>query len=130
MTPAVLATGTLLAAPSDGEDLNSVTVSPGVAGFVAIFVLAVAVVFLAVDMSKRIRRLQARERVAERHRAEDDAAAHGAEDETADRPDDGGAVDDSDAVSGDGAGAGDGPDESPEDPQDGPEDPQDDGPRG
>lgn len=74
----------LLAAPSDGEELTVVTVSPGLPGFIAMFLLAAAVVLLAVDMTRRIRRLQARERVAERHRLEEERAA--ADEADADAP--------------------------------------------
>lgn len=78
----------LLAAPSDGEELTVVTVSPGLPGFIAMFLLAAAVVLLAVDMTRRIRRLQARERVAERHRLEEErAAAEEADQEDADQAD-------------------------------------------
>lgn len=52
--------------PSDGEEFNSVTVSPGLPGFLATFVLAVVVVLLLIDMTRRVRRVQARARVEER----------------------------------------------------------------
>lgn len=52
--------------PSDGRELNSVTVSPGLPGFFAMFVLAVAIVLLLVDMARRVRRVQAKGRVEER----------------------------------------------------------------
>lgn len=63
-------TGELLAAPSpsDGGELNSVTVSPGLPGFIVMFVLAVVVVLLLVDMARRVRRVQAKARVEERMR--------------------------------------------------------------
>ncbi|MDN5600845.1 MAG: hypothetical protein L0J57_07430 [Brachybacterium sp.] len=72
-TGIVLALGELVAAPSpsDGEEFTSVTVSPGLPGFLAMFVLAVAVVLLAIDMTRRTRRVQARARVQERMAAED-----------------------------------------------------------
>lgn len=71
----VLSTGALLAAPSpsDGQEFNSVTVSPGLPGFFATFVLAVLVVLLAVDMTRRTRRVQAQERVRQRIEAEERA---------------------------------------------------------
>lgn len=67
--------GDLVAAPSpsDGGELNSVTVSPGLPGFFATFVLAAAVVLLLVDMSRRTRRVQAQARVRERMEAEEQA---------------------------------------------------------
>ncbi|HEX7352044.1 hypothetical protein [Brachybacterium sp.] len=71
----VLSAGALLAAPSpsDGQEFNSVTVSPGLPGFFAMFVLAVLVVLLAVDMTRRTRRVQAQERVQQRIEAEERA---------------------------------------------------------
>lgn len=72
--PTSSAFGIIWAEPSDGGELNIVTVSPGLPGFIAMFLLAAVVVLLAIDMTRRIRRLQARERVAERHRLEDEAA--------------------------------------------------------
>lgn len=77
----VLALGELVAAPSpsDGEEFNSVTVSPGLPGFFATFVLALAVVLLAVDMTRRTRRVQARARVQERMAAEERERADAAE---------------------------------------------------
>lgn len=68
--------GYLLAepAPSDVEEFNAVTVSPGLAGFFAMFILAVVVVLLVIDMTRRVRRVQAQDRVesrmAEAERAE------------------------------------------------------------
>jgi hypothetical protein len=61
--------GLLLAAPSpsDGQELNSVTVSPGLPGFFATFVLAVVIVLLVVDMTRRVRRVQATARVQQRY---------------------------------------------------------------
>lgn len=72
---ALLVLGEVLAAPSDGGEMNSVTVSPGLPGFFAAFVLAVVVVLLAVDLSRRTRRIQARARVEERMREEQERAA-------------------------------------------------------
>lgn len=40
-------------------------VTPGVIGFAAIAVLAVAVIFLVIDMNRRVRRIQFREQVRE-----------------------------------------------------------------
>ena len=83
MSGAQLVLAQLVAAPSpsDGEEFNSVTVSPGLPGFFAMFALAVVVVLLAIDMTRRTRRVQARARVQERKEAEERAAAeHGSED--------------------------------------------------
>ncbi|WP_157773399.1 hypothetical protein [Brachybacterium vulturis] len=82
----VFALGELLAAPSpsDGEEFTPVSVSPGLAGFFAMFVLAVAVVLLAVDMTRRTRRVQARARVQERMAAEERRREDAAEHERAD----------------------------------------------
>lgn len=46
------------------------TVTPGVAGFFAIFFVAVASIFIIVDMSRRIRRVRYRGEVRERLEAE------------------------------------------------------------
>ncbi|MDV3297204.1 MAG: hypothetical protein LOY01_15540, partial [Brachybacterium paraconglomeratum] len=64
--PAVGAVLQAAPSPSDGEEFNSVTVSPGLPGFLATFVLAVVVVLLLIDMTRRVRRVQARARVEER----------------------------------------------------------------
>lgn len=68
--------GCLLAdpSPSDVDEFNAVTVSPGLSGFIAMFILAVVVVLLVIDMTRRVRRVQAKDRVenrmAEAERAE------------------------------------------------------------
>ena len=55
--------------PSDGgEGFTPTNVTPGVTGFIVVFLIGAATVLLIVDMTRRIRRIQARERVAERHR--------------------------------------------------------------
>jgi hypothetical protein len=74
----------LLAVPALAErpeDLNVVTVSPGVAGFVAIFVVAVVTILLARNMMRRVRRihLSERDRLAVEERIEERAAEDGAE---------------------------------------------------
>lgn len=56
--------------PSDGRELDAVTVSPGLPGFIAMFVIALAVVLLLVDMARRVRRVRATARVEERMGAE------------------------------------------------------------
>lgn len=50
------------------------TVTPGVAGFVAIALVAIAAIFLMVDMSRRIRRVRYRGEIRERMEAEQLAA--------------------------------------------------------
>lgn len=77
--------------PSDGEEFNSVTVSPGLPGFLATFVLAVVVVLLLIDMTRRVRRVQARARVEERQAQLEREEAEAAEREQAaeDTPDSG-----------------------------------------
>jgi hypothetical protein len=62
--------------PDYTGDPNLIT--PGVVGFIAIFVVAVATVFLLIDMTRRIRRSRYREEVRiklEAEQAEADAAA-------------------------------------------------------
>jgi hypothetical protein len=44
-------------------DFNEDTVTPGWEGFTAIFLLALVVVFLIIDMTRRIRRLRYREEI-------------------------------------------------------------------
>ncbi|GAA1438534.1 hypothetical protein [Leifsonia poae] len=54
--------------PTSGADPNDVT--PGVWGFVVIFVIAVIVVLLVIDMVRRIRRVRYRAEIAEKLDAE------------------------------------------------------------
>lgn len=110
-----LGAGVLLTAPSpsDGGELNSVTVSPGLPGFFAAFVLAVLVVLLGISMTRHTRRIQAQARVKERMEAEERAEAEGAAkqstaDDTADA-----------AESADGADGADGPAAGPIESADG-----------
>ncbi|PFG32469.1 hypothetical protein [Sanguibacter antarcticus] len=42
------------------EDLDEVDVSPGLAGFLAIFVVAVATIFLVLSMTRKLRRVNHR----------------------------------------------------------------------
>lgn len=60
---------------SDGREMTAATVSPGLPGFIAMFLIAVATVALLVDMSRRIRRMQARDRAQQRLLAEEAADA-------------------------------------------------------
>lgn len=71
----VHAHGSLWASPpSDQQEFDSVSVSPGLPAFYVMFVLAVVVVLLGLDLTRRVRRIQAQER-AEQRLAEEDAAA-------------------------------------------------------
>ena len=87
--------------PSDGgEGFTPTNVTPGVTGFIVVFLIGAATVLLIVDMTRRIRRIQARERVAERHRleaesiadADMDGGAAGAGKDDGEAPRDGGAA--------------------------------------
>ncbi|MGY5766647.1 hypothetical protein ACXET9_15805 [Brachybacterium sp. DNPG3] len=71
--------GTLLAegTPSDGSDMTSATVTPGVGGFIFVFLVGAAIILLIVDMNRRVRRVQADAKVTARMEAEA-AAAEGA----------------------------------------------------
>ncbi|MCL6422734.1 hypothetical protein Bequi_04925 [Brachybacterium sp. JHP9] len=69
------------AGPSDGgEGFTLVSVSPGLGGFVVMFLLALVVVFLMVDLSRRVRRIQARANAEERQAWEQSEAAREAGD--------------------------------------------------
>ena len=63
--------------PTPGPEFNEDTVTPGLFGFIVMFVIAGAVVLLALDMVRRVRRTTYRAQVAEeldaeeRERAED-----------------------------------------------------------
>lgn len=70
----------LASPPSDVEEFNPVTVSPGLPGFITMFLLAAVVVLLVLDMTRRVRRVQATERVEQRmaaERAERESVAQG-----------------------------------------------------
>jgi hypothetical protein len=67
--------------PYPGYSGNPNLITPGVAGFIAIFLVAVATVFLLVDMTRRVRRSRYREEVRAKldaEQAEADAAAEAA----------------------------------------------------
>ncbi|MDQ1555149.1 MAG: hypothetical protein QOI02_151, partial [Actinomycetota bacterium] len=49
-----------------GYDGNADLVTPGVVGFIAIFLIAVITVFLLIDMNRRIRRTRYREEIRDR----------------------------------------------------------------
>ena len=69
----------LAATPTPSMTVNPDDVTPGVIGFAAIGVAAVRVIFLAIDMLRRIRRAQYRVDVNEQLDAEERAAAEGDE---------------------------------------------------
>jgi hypothetical protein len=58
-----------------GFDPNTVT--PGVEGFIAIALVAIAAIFLLIDMTRRIRRVRYRGEVRERLEAEQEMIAEG-----------------------------------------------------
>ncbi len=64
-----------MSTPAPGEDLDPNTVTPGVAGFIITFALAVIVVLLIVDMVRRTRRISHRAAINERLDAEEAAAS-------------------------------------------------------
>jgi hypothetical protein len=51
--------------PSPSPTIDPDRVTPGVAGFIGIAVIAIAVVFLLIDMQRRIRRARYRSEIAE-----------------------------------------------------------------
>lgn len=63
--------------PTTPPDFDPNTVTPGVAGFVAIALVAIAVIFLLLDMTRRIRRVRYRGEIRERLEAEQAAIAEG-----------------------------------------------------
>lgn len=69
----------LAATPTPSMTVNPDDVTPGVIGFAAIGVATVLVIFLAIDMLRRIRRAQYRVDVNEQLDAEERAAAEGDE---------------------------------------------------
>lgn len=95
----LLGLGTVLAGGSSDGGMTPSTVTPGLPAFFTMFVLAVATVLLVVDMTRRVRRTQARERVAAREAAREAELNEG---EGAD-----GTAAESDSVTG--------PDDAPED---------------
>lgn len=83
---------------SDDGGFTPTSVTPGLTGFIVVFLVGLVTVLLILDMTRRVRRMQARERVAAAHReesapdrgetarrAEDDALG----DPTGDTPDNG-----------------------------------------
>lgn len=100
-----LATG--LPTPSPEPTVDPQLVSPGPWGFLAIALLAVAVIVLVWDMMRRIRRGRVRADINEQLDAEERAA------ETGVGESDAAATDDRDATDGQGGAAG-GPDDGPQ----------------
>lgn len=88
---AVSVSGVLLAGgPSDGGEMTTVSVSPGLPGFFAMFFIAAVVVLLLIDFSRRVRRIQARDRAERAHTAaQDESREDPSADERRDRPHDG-----------------------------------------
>lgn len=71
VVPLLATAGRVLAeGGSDGGEFTPTSVTPGVTGFLVVFAIAAVTVLLILDMVRRVRRLQARARVEERHRAE------------------------------------------------------------
>ncbi|MCS6711179.1 hypothetical protein JSY14_03795 [Brachybacterium sp. EF45031] len=75
----------VVAGPSEGEGFTTTSVTPGVAGAITALILAAAVLLLAMDMTRRIRRLQARQRIEAKLDAEEAAEREAAEREAAER---------------------------------------------
>lgn len=65
------------ATPTPSATIDPDTVTPGFAGFVAIGVLAIVVVFLLIDMLRRIRRAGYRADITAQLDAEEEAQAQG-----------------------------------------------------
>jgi hypothetical protein len=63
-----------MSTPAPGEDLDPNTVTPGVAGFIVTFLLAVAVILLVIDMVRRTRRITHRAAANAKLDAEEAAA--------------------------------------------------------
>jgi hypothetical protein len=63
-----------VATPAPDEDFDPNVVTPGVIGFVLTFALAIVVVLLVIDMTRRIRRITYRAQANERLDAEEAAA--------------------------------------------------------
>lgn len=66
-----------LPTPTPTSTVRAESVTPGVAGFIAIAVVAVVIVLLAIDMLRRIRRAQYRVDVREQLDAEEAAQGRG-----------------------------------------------------
>ena len=71
MTSQLLAQADASRALRSTPELDPNTVTPGVLGFIVTFLVAAAVVLLAIDMTRRIRRTRYRGEIAERLDAEE-----------------------------------------------------------
>lgn len=69
------AAGQILAEGASDGGFTPTSVTPGVTGFIVVFIIGLATVLLILDMTRRVRRLQARETVARRHREDEERAA-------------------------------------------------------
>lgn len=105
MTGGVVLSAFLAATPTPSPTtttpaVDADLVTPGLWGFVTLFVLAVAVYFLGRSMARRVQRMNQRARLQEQEAAErraaEDAAAHPAGASAADGPDIGAPVPDED----------------------------------
>ncbi|WP_150308210.1 hypothetical protein [Planctomonas psychrotolerans] len=83
----------LAATPTPAPDFDTNTVSPGVAGFLITFGVALVAVLLMVDMVRRVRRTRYREDI--RAQLEEEQRAAGGE--TRPEPGSGGAIDGTDS---------------------------------
>ncbi|MFJ7287961.1 hypothetical protein ACQXVK_01780 [Curtobacterium sp. AB451] len=63
--------------PSPTSTVPDVDVTPGVAGFIAIAVVAIVTILLVIDMTRRIRRTRYRAEIRERLEAEANGTATG-----------------------------------------------------
>jgi hypothetical protein len=70
------------------DELDPLTVSPGLVGFLATFAVAVATVLLILDMVRRLRRMRFREDQERRREEEAARAQEAARDDAAPAPDD------------------------------------------
>jgi hypothetical protein len=52
--------------PTPSAEFNPDAVTPGPVGFIVMFLIAVAVVFLVIDMTRRIRRVRYRDEIREK----------------------------------------------------------------
>jgi hypothetical protein len=72
-----LALAATVPSPSPTSTVPDVDVTPGVAGFVAIALVAIVTILLIVDMTRRIRRTRYRSEIRERLEHEGDAVDDG-----------------------------------------------------
>jgi len=79
--------------PSPTSTVPDVDVTPGVAGFIAIALVAVVTILLVIDMTRRIRRTRYRSEIRERLEAEANEADGVATDEPERRAAEGGRAD-------------------------------------